>query len=413
MTSRLRVFGCALAALVLSVAGNAAAGGAAGLPAVASAKAGTSECLACHGQEGFQSESGRSLYINEKHFQGSVHAGLGCADCHSSIHGFPHPAHPQPVRCGNCHATEAEEIGESVHAHAAAPESGAQPCLSCHGNPHQILAPSNPGSTVYPLNVPRTCGACHGNPAIAKKYGFPNVYSLYIDSIHGFALTKDGLLVAATCSSCHGTHKILSRTNPQSRTYRTNIPSTCGSCHAGPKVAYFSGIHGRELEEGNPNAPVCSDCHTAHQISSVRAASWQQKTSATCGSCHKERYATYLDTFHAQVSALGYVETAHCWNCHQEHDILPASDPKSTVAPANLVTTCGHCHPGATASFVSYHPHADPRKRKAYPALYFTALFMNVLLLGVLSFFGLHTFLWFIHSVFDRRKGETPDETDA
>jgi Doubled CXXCH motif (Paired_CXXCH_1) len=395
MPSRLGIFACLFAALALSAAGRAATGGAAS----------ASECLACHGQEGFQSEAGRSLYISEKHFQGSVHGGLGCTDCHSSIHGFPHPAHPQPVHCGGCHASEAQDVAASVHAGASA-----QPCLSCHGNPHQILPPGNPASTVYPLNVPRTCGTCHGNPALAKKYGFPNVYSLYIDSIHGFALTKDGLLVAATCSSCHGTHKILSRTNPASRTYRANIPSTCGSCHAGPKADYFAGIHGKQLEAGNPKAPVCSDCHTAHQIARVQTAAWQTKTSATCGNCHKEKFATYLDTFHAQVSALGYVETAHCWNCHGNHDILPASDPKSPVNPAHLLATCRQCHAGATVGLVSYHPHADPRDRKTYPALWFTAVLMNLLLLSVLGFFGLHTILWFVRTAFDRKRGANGTE---
>ena len=33
----------------------------------------------------------------------------------------------------------------------------------------------------------------------------------------GFALTKDGLLVAANCSSCHGSHKILHSKDPKSR----------------------------------------------------------------------------------------------------------------------------------------------------------------------------------------------------
>ncbi len=397
MSCKLAVSGCVLAVLLVHAAASAATGGATS----------ASECLACHGQEGFQSESGRNLHVSESHFKGSVHGGLSCTDCHTAIQGFPHPEHPLAVQCSGCHAAEAQDVAGSVHASASA-----QPCLSCHGDPHRILAPSNPGSTVYPLNVPRTCGACHGNPALARRYGFPNVYSLYIDSIHGFALTKDGLLVAATCSSCHGTHKILSRSNPESRTYRTNIPATCGSCHAGPKASYFAGIHGKQLEAGNPTAPVCSDCHTAHQIANVRTASWQAKTSATCGSCHKERYVTYLDTFHAQVSALGYVETAHCWNCHREHDILPPSDPKSSVARANLVATCGQCHPGATTRFVSYHPHADPRNWRAYPGLYVTARFMDFLLLAVLSFFALHTLLWLIRSMFDRGERNAADESE-
>ena len=60
------------------------------------------------------------------------------------------------------------------------------------------------------------------------------VYSQYMDSIHGFALTKDGLLVAASCSSCHGSHKILSKTDPKQPHQSSAIsPSTCGTCHAG------------------------------------------------------------------------------------------------------------------------------------------------------------------------------------
>jgi doubled CXXCH motif protein len=346
-----------------------------------------------------QDSSGQDVYVDEKRQKASVHGVLACTDCHTSISDYPHPEHPRPVNCGTCHADEANDVGASVHASASA-----QPCLGCHGNQHEIQPVHDSHSPVYPLNVPRTCGFCHANPVLGKKYGLANVYSLYVDSIHGFALSRDGLLVAATCSSCHGTHKILSRKNPESRTYKANIPATCGSCHAGPESDYFSGVHGKALRDGNSIAPVCTDCHTAHQISRPQEAAWQLKTSATCGNCHRERLATYRDTFHAQVSALGYVEAAHCWDCHGIHQILPASDPQSPVARANLVATCGRCHTGASASFVSYQPHGNYRDRKSSPSLYFSALFMNVLLGGVLGFFALHTLLWGIRASFDRRK---------
>jgi predicted CXXCH cytochrome family protein len=224
-----------------------------------------------------------------------------------------------------------------------------------------------------------------------------------MDSIHGFALTKQGLLVAASCASCHGSHKILHKTDPNSRTYRANIPSTCGTCHAGPQQAYLEGIHGRRMQSGDTRAPVCTNCHTAHQVTNPSAAAWQMKTTATCGGCHQDKYRTYRDTFHAQVSALGYIETAHCWDCHGFHDILPASDAKSTVARANLTTTCGKCHSGVTKSFVSYQPHADRHKRESHPALWASGIFMNLLLAGVLGFFALHTLLWLNRALRERR----------
>jgi hypothetical protein len=152
--------------------------------------------------------------------------------------------------------------------------------------------------------------------------GLQEVYSLYMDSIHG-------------------SHDILSSKNPKSKTNHANVPQTCGTCHAGPLRDYSSSIHGQMLQGAPEQSPVCTNCHTAHQIARVGTAEWQMKTTATCGGCHKDEYATYRDTFHAQVPALGYQQTARCWDCHRHHDILPPSDPKSTVAPAQLISTCG------------------------------------------------------------------------
>jgi hypothetical protein len=355
------------------------------------------KCLECHSDN-----------IDAAKQKASVHGVLGCTDCHTSIKDYPHPDNRQPVNCSTCHSGEARDVVESVHAKASG-----QPCLSCHGDPHTILPVKDIQSPVFPLNIPRTCGSCHGKPEVAKKLGLHDVYSMYMDSVHGFALTKDGLLVAATCSSCHGTHKVLSRTNPDSKTYRTNVPATCGSCHKGVETQYFAGIHGKALRAGDAHAPVCIDCHTTHQISRPSMVSWQVKTTATCGNCHKEHLATYHDTFHSQVSALGYVETAHCWDCHREHEILPASDPKSAVAGANLVATCGRCHSGAEARVASYQPHADAHDRKKFPFVYYTRVFMDLLLLSVLGFFVLHTILWFIRSFFDRPKPGVATESRA
>src|SRR5208282_4687084 len=128
----------------------------------------------------------------------------------------------------------------------------------------------------------------HGNAEVARQAGVPEVYSLYMDSIHGFALTQDGLLVAANCSSCHGSHDILSSKDSKSKTNRANIPATCGTCHAGPLQAFTSGIHGQMLAAASADGPVCTNCHTAHQISKVGSTEFQMKTTATCGGCHKD-----------------------------------------------------------------------------------------------------------------------------
>ena len=367
------------------------------MPRVAQAE---TDCLSCHGDKSLQDAAGHSVGVDAGVFGASLHGSLKCGDCHTTIKDYPHPDQVTPVQCENCHTGEAEGLVGSVHANRAE-----HPCTSCHGDAHAIFPKNDPRSAVYPLNIPRTCGNCHGNNDLAKKHGMPNVYPMYLDSIHGFALSKEGLLVAANCQNCHGSHHILSHTDPQSPTYKTNIPKTCGQCHAGITANYLGGVHGKAIAAGNLNAPVCSDCHTAHAILQPTEATFRMQSTPICGSCHKDKLSTYRDTFHSQLGSLGgYVETARCWDCHGAHDVLPASDPRSPIAPANLVATCGKCHAGANASFVQYQPHANAHNRKLNPALFFIRLFMNLLLAGVLAFFAIHTILWLIRSRYQQIK---------
>jgi predicted CXXCH cytochrome family protein len=352
------------------------------------------DCLACHGDKTAQDASGHSISVDGDNFHASIHGSLACSDCHTSIKDYPHPDTVTPVKCATCHADQASAIAGSIH-----DGTSEHPCTSCHGDAHSIYPKDNPKSAVYPLNIPKTCGTCHANEALAKKYGLQNVYSHYMDSIHGYAVSKEGLLVAANCMSCHGSHNILSHKDPKSTTSRENIPTTCGACHGGVKDEYMSGVHGKALAAGNGKVPVCTDCHTAHAILQPTDSTFRMQSTPICGSCHKDQLATYRDTFHSQLGLLGgYVETARCWDCHGAHEVLPASDPASPVNKANLIKTCSRCHADANLSFVQYQPHANPHNRKLNPALYFVRLFMNLLLWGTLSFFTLHTLLWFIRA---------------
>lgn len=361
------------------------------------------DCLACHADKGLQDGAGHNISVDGDTFSKSIHGTLKCNDCHTDIKEYPHPDKVAKVKCDTCHANEAAELAGSVHSDGAD-----HPCTSCHGDAHAIVAKDDKRSAVYPLNVPRTCGACHGTNGMAQKHGLATVLPSYIDSIHGFALSKEGLLVAANCQSCHGSHHILSRKNPASPTFKANIPRTCGNCHAGITANYMEGVHGRAIAAGKMDAPVCSDCHTAHAIEQPTAAGFRMQSTPICGSCHKDKFSTYRDTFHSQLGALGgYVETARCWDCHEAHAVWPASDPRSPVNRGHLVATCGKCHAGANLSFVQYQPHANARVRKLNPALYFVRLFMNLLLISVLTFFVIHTALWLIRSRLEQVRNKT------
>ncbi|HWF03688.1 MAG TPA: hypothetical protein VHA06_08380, partial [Candidatus Angelobacter sp.] len=363
------------------------------------------DCLACHSDKTMQDAAGHSISVDGQKFGASVHGSLQCNNCHGDIKEYPHPDHIAKVDCKSCHADEASKLTTSVHS-----SSKEHPCTSCHGNAHEIFPKADARSAVYPLNIPKTCGQCHSDGAMATKKGLPSVFTHYMDSIHGFALSKEGLLVAANCQSCRGSHNILSHKDPASPTFKANIPKTCGNCHAKINDDYQAGAHGHAIAAGNLKAPVCTDCHTTHAILQPTESEFRMQSTPICGSCHKDKLTTYHDTFHSQLGSLGgYVETARCWDCHGAHEIYPASDPRSPIHKASLVKTCGKCHTGANLSFVQYQPHANAHDRKLNPALYYVRLFMNLLLASVLTFFVIHTILWLIRARFDqvRKKSAT------
>ena len=364
-----------------------------------SATPGNDDCLACHNDPDIKRSNGTAVTVAPAQFQMSVHGQFACVDCHADLAttaDFPHPDKLAPVNCGSCHDEPAMQLATSVHVRR--PHGGGTPvnCIDCHGPPHGILASSEPESATNKLRVATTCGRCHGDTPVAASIRGPAVMRMFADSIHGQALARAGLVVAPTCSDCHTSHAVAEKTSPESPIFRTNVPATCGKCHAGIEHDYRDSVHAQAHESGNPMAPHCASCHTAHAISRTQGDQFQLAAAQQCGTCHAEALATYRDTFHGQVTRLGFAPVAKCADCHRPHHIFKASDARSSVSPANLVTTCGTCHARANANFVKYQPHANQHDPRRLPPLYYAARFMDLLLIGVFTFFGLHTVLWFV-----------------
>jgi hypothetical protein len=375
------------------------------------------DCLACHADPAAVRTNGTPVVVLPEKYAASVHAPLACVDCHTDLAKlteYPHPEKLARVSCATCHEDAVAKYDLGVHARArrANPASPAATCVDCH-TAHEIKAASDPTSTTYKLSLVGTCARCHGDPAIiGQGIEAGNVPAAFHDSIHGRALEKAGLIVAPSCGDCHRTHDILAKSDPESPVHRTKVPSTCGTCHAGVAQAFTGSIHGAALGRGMPSAPACQTCHTAHGVQRTEREGWQLGAVEECGTCHAEALRTYRDTFHGQVQALGFARIAKCADCHTAHDIYPTADPRSSVSSAKVVDTCRQCHPSATANVVGYDPHADKRDRERSPHLYYAAQFMNVLLAGVFTFFGLHTTLWFWRGFRERRSPATPERED-
>jgi hypothetical protein len=369
-------------------------------PAAGAGQAPTdADCFACHEDDSAARENGTPVVVKPAVLKASSHADIACVDCHADLGtttDFPHPEKLNPVECSTCHSDEAALFDVSAHARARALGSGvAAGCVDCHGS-HDVKPKSDPESRTHHLTIADTCGRCHGNPETVARGGMrPGVVEAFADSLHGRLLERSGLVVAPTCSSCHGAHDIRESRDPESRIAAPRIAGTCGTCHQGVARQFHGGVHAAVLKTGKADAPACQTCHTAHAIGRTGDEAWQLSVINQCGTCHVDRVRTFRDTFHGQVTVLGSRTVAGCADCHGAHEVLPASDPRSPIAPANLVTTCGTCHPRATPGFVQYDPHGDKDDRRRNPALYYTSRLMTGLLAGVFGFFGLHTLLWF------------------
>ena len=128
-----------------------------------------------------------------------------------------------------CHDKAVNEWELSVHG-LPAREKGdldAASCIDCHGS-HYILPADDPGSRLYPANLPHTCLGCHSDLKLEAKHegmGKVGKAKLYLESVHGLALEKYGLIISAICSSCHGSHHVLALDELLPR-----IPMICGKC---------------------------------------------------------------------------------------------------------------------------------------------------------------------------------------
>ncbi len=199
-------------------------------------------------------------------------------------------------------------------------------CTQCHtdvaGYPHTATA------AIPKSAVPAMCATCHDD-----------VYRAYTRSIHWSAIQK-GINAAPVCTDCHGTHDILKTTNPVAKVYPENIPKTCSSCHNSVKLAQ------------KYNMPL-------------------------------NRLTTYENSFHGIALKFGELRAANCASCHGVHDILPSSDPRSSINKANLVKTCGKCHPNATDNFVKSPVHITVSRhgeRGAYAVRVFYTWFIGILI---------------------------------
>jgi len=361
------------------------------------------ECLACHRERDLTAvhdDGERSLFVDAEQLHGSAHQGIACIQCHtgaSPVHDRPCDTVTATIDCSICHAEVVATFETGTHGQLhQRGDPDAPTCQDCHGQ-HGVLPRQDSDSPTSPRNVSTLCGRCHGPDGVADlrhPHTGTNMVENYQLSVHGRALEKGGLVVSATCTDCHTAHHMLPPENLDSSINRTKITETCSQCHVGIAETFAQSIHFTGEPHGDHHLPLCNDCHSSHEIVRTDAAGFIRQIVSSCGGCHEEDTQAYFETYHGKVFTLGATATANCHDCHGSHEILPPTDPRSTLSRENVVETCAQCHTGAHRQFAGYLTHATHHDKDKYPFLYWTWLFMTALLVGTFGFFGLHTLLW-------------------
>jgi cytochrome b subunit of formate dehydrogenase len=299
----------------------------------------------------------------------SLDPAANCTGCHGghaiveiASEEFAFAGEAQIESCGACHEVARDAYLSSAHFLV---EGDTPDCLACH---RTDLVDGDRPAAVLKLAQSALCMTCHVDRPEAESWTHlsDRFVASWGSSIHGLAL-EAGNAEAASCVDCHGSHDMKRAMVADSRVNKLHIPETCAKCHEEEAAHYEQGVHADALHMGVIDSPVCTDCHGEHLILDHEdpnaLVAPRNLSEQLCGECHgsvrlsrkygisSDRFETFSDSYHGLAIRGGAVEVVNCASCHGAHAIYPSSDPRSPVHKANLVQTCGECHPGANELF--------------------------------------------------------------
>ena len=195
------------------------------------------------------------------------------------------------------------------------------------------------------------CLSCHSDKGMTSKRSAKTV-SLFVDG----KKFSSSVHAALSCTGCHA--DLAGKEMPHDTPARVQ----CGACHSQEQTQHSRSMHGRAVARGDPLAPRCVTCHGNHDILPVkdkRSAVAALNIPFLCGRCHREGtpvqrnrdigehniLENYTESIHGEgLLRKGLTVAANCASCHTPHNILPPTDPNSSIARRNIAATCTHCH---------------------------------------------------------------------
>ena len=321
--------------------------------------------------------NGQKVAVDPDHFGASVHAGLGCVDCHAQVGNYddaPHYQRYQPVNCAECHEDAVKSHAENFHHRArAAGNTKAPTCASCHGvggDPHRL----------HPLDsrtAEESCRTCHaeeakiydtGVHAVKVAGGRERAGCITCHQSHGPGLPPAAGAVNQLCEKCHpGAMAAVQRGGHMALGEQMNQALNCASCHdshahaqAAPLAARGAGLrHLPRARSTRPSRARCTrSCWPPARSTACRATAptrtrrrSRASTAVAAPATPTSRRCT-ASSVHRFGRLRGSEGAATCADCHGGHTVLAASDTTSATNPKNIPQTCGKCH-GAEAVITS------------------------------------------------------------
>ncbi len=202
-----------------------------------------------------------------------------------------------------------------------------------------------------PSAADQHCLGCHGTAGMEKKLADGDALKLHVPA-DPFAKSVHS---PNTCASCHSdidptAHPPSKKDIKSARSYAVGATEACRGCHVDKFTQWESSIHGTLVRNGNPTAPICTDCHNPHAVIKGAATKLDE---TPCQNCHKDIFTAYLGSVHAKSrrsSAESYAPI--CSGCHNAHDVKPTSLGEGPKA------ACSGCHAGVLEAHQKWLPNA-------------------------------------------------------
>ena len=365
-----------------------------GGPLRAQQRVGQLACERCHSSREFLASAAAreipdSLVVSRATLDHSAHASVACVRCHPRAEVFPHRADAGVAApCGSCHA--AADSTWHIGVHAGLRSAAAVTCKNCHGS-HEVQPVARLATPAGRVVLDRACLQCHQAMAFTAA------------DVH-----RD----AVGCVDCHGAHGMRPVRDPRTGGVSITIADGCTRCHAAEARTFWGDRHGtlarqQALAAGRRTAArsaTCVDCHVGHAVRVPTDRVARFAFAEACTACHQAYAAAFRETYHGQATRLGSQRAALCADCHAPHAIFPTADARSSVSAANRLATCRRCHADATARFVAYQPHADPKNAARFPGLHRLWLALTVFFGGVSLIYLLHAVLVARRLLLERRR---------